>query len=407
MGDISNVTPQPRELLNKVPGLYREAANRGMTLSHYLERHVDPSRNWTGDDAKVGAFGRVLRASGVIWKSDPSSGYYADTYGELVNDDTTRALIPEWANTVWRKARTTGYVPQIDPRFVLNTDDHVLGSAIRPYAEAANAYQVDMAPALSLADLVAMTTPIDGDAYRRIFMDTPAAADVRWARIAETSDIPRSTVKSSERATRLFKYGRAIELSYEVLRRSPIDKVGFFIAQAALQVEQDRVAQAIDTLLNGDGNAGTSAMNYNHSALDTGTALTVKGLIAFKQKFSPPYRLTHLFARESELVNLQMLQMPNSNPFLAEAQGALGFGGLTPLQDLNAGVILYGQTQAVASSVYLGIDKARALERVTEIGSDIQEVENFIERQTRLLTFTEVDGFSILDANAAKTLTLA
>jgi hypothetical protein len=238
-------------------------------------------------------------------------------------------------------------------------------------------------------------------------MTEPAAADVRLLRIGETADIPRASIRTSEQLIRLHKYGRAIEVSYEAVRRVPIDKVGLFIAKAALQVEADRVAQAIDVLLNGDGNSGTSADNFNQSALDTGVVPTVKGLIAFKSKFKPPYRLTHLFAREAELVNLQMLTMPNSNPLLRQVASDLGFGSLDAMQDLANGRVLYGQTDAVAAGVYLGIDSRYALERITEIGSDIQETTRFIERQTELMTFTENDGFGLLDSNANKTWTMA
>jgi hypothetical protein len=254
---------------------------------------------------------------------------------------------------------------------------------------------------------VAFNTAINNDTYRRAYLTDPAAADVRLLRIGEAADIPRASIRTSEQLIRLHKYGRAIEVTYEAVRRVAVDKVGLFIAKAALQVEADRVAQAIDVLLNGDGNSGTSADNFNQSTLDTGVVPTVKGLIAFKSKFRPPYRLTHLFAREAELVNLQMLTMPNSNPLLRQVASDLGFGALDAMQDLANGRVLYGQTDAVATGVYLGIDARYALERITEIGSDIQETTRFIERQTELMTFTENDGFGILDTNANKTWTMA
>jgi hypothetical protein len=99
--------------------------------------------------------------------------------------------------------------------------------------------------------------------------------------------------------------------------------------------------------------------------------------------------------------------MPNSNPLLRQVASDLGFGALDAMQDLANGRVLYGQTDAVATGVYLGIDARYALERITEIGSDIQETTRFIERQTELMTFTENDGFGILDTNANKTWTMA
>jgi hypothetical protein len=399
---------RPGENLKVLPALYRAAASEDMTLSQFLEGE-DPSHEWDGVDREIGAFGRVLQSSGFRFKSSPSEGFWADPYEKISEKDEGRALLPEFFNMVWRKSRNGGWTPQAIPvqHRVIESTEVTLGTMFRPYVDAAGLYSQTLEPGIALSDLVAFNTAINADTYRRAYLSDPAAADVRLLRIGETADIPRASIRTSEQLIRLHKYGRAIEISYEAVRRVPIDKVGLFIAKAALQVEADRVAQAIDVLLNGDGNSGTSADNFNQSALDTGVVPTVKGLIAFKSKFRPPYRLTHLFAREAELVNLQMLTMPNANPLLRQVASDLGFGALDAMQDVANGRVLYGQTDAVAAGTYLGIDARYALERITEIGSDIQETTRFIERQTELMTFTENDGFGVLDQNANKTWTMA
>lgn len=401
---------RPKELLTKLPAIYRLAAAEGMTLSQFLEDE-DPSHEWTGEDRNLTAFQRVQLASGFRFRSCPEEGIWADTYEKIYEDQHAVALIPEWGRSIWRRVRSKkGYAPQaVSPvhQRINESGENTLGSFMRPYVDAAGVYGTDLTPGISLADLLAMTTPINGDTYRRAYLDDPLASDTRLLRIAEVTDIPRAVIRTSEHVNRLFKYGRAIEMSYEAIRRVPIDKVGIFIAKAALQVESDRVAQAIDVLINGDGNASTAAVNFTQGGLDTGTTLTVKGWIAFKSKFKPPYTLTHVFAREAELVNLQMLTMPSQNPLYVQVGAGMGFGGITPLQDLNGAVVRYGQSDAVGAGVYLGIDQRFALERITEIGSDVQETTNFIERQTTLMTMTENDGFALLDSNANKTFTMA
>lgn len=400
---------RPKELLNKLPTLYRKADASGVTLSQFLEDQ-DPSHEWADEDRHIRAFGRVIQASGFRFKSEPSEGIWADTIETIFSDDIGRALVPEWGRSVWRRARSSGYAPQVGPvveHRVLGSDDFAVNTMFRPYIDAAGVYNVELTPGLGLDDLVAFTTSIAGDTYRRAYMIDPAADSVRLRRIGEKADIPRAQIDLTSHVVRLYKYGRGIEMSYEAVRRVPIDKVGLFIAQAALQVEADRVMQAIDVLLNGDGGGGSAATNYNQSALDTGTVPTVKGFIAFKSKFRPPYQMNLIIGREAELVNLQMLQMPNQNPFLAQVQGGLGFGSLTPLQDVNGGTVWYAQSDGVASGVYLGVDTRYALERITEVGSDIQETTSFVERQTNALFFTENDGFALQDANANKTWTMA
>lgn len=405
------VRQSPKEILANLPTLYQRAAEKGMNLSHFLERHVDPSSSYDGTSRErdLKAFGRVMAASGIIWRSEPENGFWADTFGEIYNDKATRALLPEFANHVWRKARTTGYLPQSlnHVRTILNSADEALGTAMRPYVDAASVYQGSLVPAIPLSEVVALQTPIDGTSYRRIYLDAPATTDVRWARIGESADIPRAVIRTSERAIDLYKYGRAIEFSYELLRRTPIDKVGFFVAQAALQVENDRFAQAVDVLINGDGNSGTAATVWAQSVLDTGTSPTLKGWLAFKAKFSGQYALTHIFARDPELLNLLMLSTGTNQFYLIDVQDAFGFGGLQAIENKYGAVVRYGATDAVATGKYLGIDRRYALERLTEIGSDISETGRFIERQNEILTFTEVDGFTVLDANANKIWNMA
>ena len=396
---------RPKAALANLAGRYSAAAAKNKTLSQLLEDD-DPSHEWQNpEDRSVRAFGRVLRASGFRFRSDPEEGIWADQYGTIYEHPQGRMLIPEWTRGVWRRAIGTGYSPQVNR--ILGAQEDAQFSAMRPITDAAGVYQNDLEPGIRLTDLVALTTPIDGDTYRRTFLlDQPTDA-LRRRRVQEKSDIPRASIELSDKTIRTYKYGRGIEASYEVIRRVPIDKIGLYVAREAIQVEADRVAQAVDVLINGDGTGTTAADNFTQSTLDTGTALTVKGWLAFKSKFKPPYVLTHVFAREAELVNLQLLTMPNQNPLLVQVGDGMGFGGISPLQDLNGAVVRYGQTDAVPAGVYLGIDQRVALERVTEIGSDIQETMRFIERQTEALFFTENDGFAILDEKANKTLTMA
>ena len=356
MAPVINNTSQdrPGEHLRKLPKLYERAAQGGVSLTQFLEDN-DPSREWEGEDRAIGAFGRVLQASGFRFRSALAEGIYADTLEKVYSSDEGRALLPEWTRTIWRRVRATGWAPQVSPRQaaaqhrILESQQEALGAMLRPYADAPGVYNVDLEPGIRLSDVIAFETAINGDAYRRTYLDDPTAADVRLLRIAETADIPRATIRTSQNLIRLVKYGRGIEISYEANRRTPIDKIGMFVAQAALQVEADRVSQAIDVVINGDGNVNTSATNYNQSTLDTGTTPTVKGFLAWKGKWAPPYGLTHIFAREAELLNLQMLQMPNQNPMLLQITGAAGFGSLVPLQDRFGSSIFFGQTDAVAS----------------------------------------------------------
>ena len=411
---LNNQTKErPLELRKRLPELYRTAGNRGINLSMLLERDLDPSDDWAGDSwgGELDAFQRVLKTTKVLWKSDPSRGYWADTWGDIVDgsddgriENDVVAVIPEWASRVWRAAKR-GYMPQV--RFLINSGDEAIGTAMRPYADAAAERQVQMRPKIPLSELVAIETPIRQDVYRSVYLNEPTPNDVRFVRIGEGAELPRAKVDVRQHTIDIFKYGRAIEFTYEVLRRQPVDKIGWFIAKAALQAENDKVERAIDVVINGDGNANTAATVYAHSTLDTGTTLTARGWFAFKLKFPDPYTLTHIFGQEGAILNLVTLNTGTANQMLAVMGAGAGFGDLEPIDDRLGSGVRYGHLDIVPTGKYVGIDARYSLERVTEVGAEIQETGAFIERQTRLLTFSEVEGYSVLDPKANAILNLA
>jgi len=152
---ITEVRDRPGAFLEKLPALYRAAAKEEKTLSQFLEDE-DPSHEWQNEDREIKAFGRVLQASGFRFRSDPKNGLWADTVEDIYEDDIGVALLPEWANTVYRRARTDGYLPQVPQRpmqrQILESTEATLGSTFRPYVDAAGLYQVELTPAIGLSD---------------------------------------------------------------------------------------------------------------------------------------------------------------------------------------------------------------------------------------------------------------
>lgn len=409
---IERIKDGPRELLNsgRMKNIMQEAAAAGMNLTNYLEKRVDPTGDgWTGTDAQTDAFGRLMQASGITWRSEPDSGIWADTFGDIFANEDTRALLPEYGNRVWRSAKTNGYAPQVvqSRGWLMTEDDQALGTALRPYAQSAIALRKEMEPAFGIGELLAFTTPIEGTAYKRIYLDGGTDADMHYTPIGEAARIPRANITTSEKYVRINKYGKAIQLSYEALRNTPIDRIGLFIAQLALNNEEDRIEEALSVILNGDGTANTAATVVADSDLVTGaTDLTFEVWLAFKASFRRPYHMTHVFARTAEGVKLQLLSHDASVSFYngSESARAIGAGAIVRINEIYDGLVRLGETSGVPAKSLLGLDARYALGRLTEIGSEIAETVKFIENQTQLLTFTEVEGFEVVDAKAAKLL---
>lgn len=294
-------------------------------------------------------------------------------------------------------------------RAILLSEDSVIGSWARPWADASMPKYVNrVEPAIPLSEIVAMTTPIDGDSYRSLYL-TYDSEQLRKFRVGESAEIPIATVATSERVIRMRKFGRGIRASYEDLRRMRVDRLAWHIQQMAVQAEIDKVAAALDTLVNGDGNSGTTPTSYDLTTLDSGTTannLTVKAWIAFRLKFAQPYVITTALMREDVALKLATLNTGSANVPLAAAD----LGGLNlALRPINrtADAVGYGWLSDAPADKIVGFDNRMSIEYVTEVGSMIAETERYVTNQTQIMVMSEVDGFAVLDAAGVKLLNLA
>lgn len=391
----------PKAMLEQMgANVYRQAYEKGMSLSAYLE-YQDPSQDYNDG---LDAYGRLLKVAGIRTQSYPEMGIWSSEYGVFMDTDQTRALLPEFVSRVWRSVQT-----QKSPstRGLLLSSDGIPGSWERPYAEAEEArWDKQVAAAIPLAQLIALTTPVDSNTYRSFYL-TDDATQTRMVRVAEGADVPEMKLTSAEHTIDLYKYGRSIRATDEQLRRTRIDKIAFFIRRAAIQSEIDKVAAVIDIIVNGDGNSGTAATSHNLTTLDTDATagtLTVKGWLAYKMKFANPYQIITALAQEAEILQLLLLNVGSANVPLVTVAGPSGFG---QFEQINPGLrdnVMIGWTSDAPANKIVGTDTRMGVERLTEIGSNISETERFVANQTQILVMTEVEGYAILDGNSSHIL---
>lgn len=386
---------------------YREIAgemrDRGVeiapTMSRALE-YASPSE----DGDSLDAYGRLMRQAGIIRRSNPAAGYWASPADRFLKNAGTRALLTEFFARNWR--RVVHAPRQGQQRATYLSTDGTAGSWQRPYADAMARWDEDIAPAIPLSEVLALTNPISGADYRSFYL-TYDAEQLRKFRVGESTDIPIAKLADSERTIRLKKYGRGLEASYEQLRRiNRVDKLAMQIQFMAIQSEIDKLAAVIDIIINGDGNSGTSATNYNLTTLDTGATagtLTLKGWLAFKKKLSNPYFITTALMQEDVALQLELLSTGNANIPLVTIAGLGAMGGLRTI-NRTADSVGYGWTADAPSLKIVALDMRRALEQLVEIGSEITEMERFVRDQTQVLMMSEVNGFAVMDQHALITL---
>lgn len=373
------------------------------TMSRVLEE-ISPTEG-NGPDA----YERLMMEAGIRTKSDPVGGYWASSCRSFFQQDAEsgtnygrKALLTEFFARNWRKVSFA----MSQDRAVFLSNDGIAGSWERPYAEAqAVRPSQRVAPAIPLSELVAITTPVDSDAYRSYYLTYDAAA-LRQFRIGEAADFPVAKITGAENTIRLHKFGRALQASYEDLRRLRVDKLAFYIQWMAVQSEIDKVAAAIYTMINGDGNSNSTPTTHNLTTLDTAASagtLTLKGWLSFKMQFPEPYIISTALATEATTLQMVLLNTGSANVPLSNANLANLGTGMTPINQFADGV-RYGWTSEAPALKILGFDRRFALERVTEIGSEINEMERYITNQTQIMTMSEVEGYAVLDSNGTKLL---
>ena len=401
MSTVTDMRANPRDVLEQFgPNVFAEAYKRGMSVSAYLEMQ-DPSMS---HDDGLDAFQRVVREAGVRTSSLDGIGLPASSWDEFNDTPQKRALAVEWAARQWRAAITGR---PYHTRDLFSTAD-LANTAGNPAAYAAGARYNMVTPAIPTRELIATNTGISAGTYQAYYLTTPTAANAtRQYRVAELAEIPMATLAGGDHTIKLHKVGRGLERSYEAMRRQPIDKVAIWIQYLAAQAEADKLTTIIDVLVSGDGNSGTSATNYNLTALDTAASagtLTLKGWLAYKMKFVNPMSLTHILVTEAVALQLALLNTGNANVPLVNVQAAAGFGSLTAINPQLRDAVAMGWTSSAPALKIVGFDRRLALERVYEVGGNIQEVERYASHQGEALFLTEVEAFCCFMPGANITL---
>ena len=349
--------------------LYKQASQEKITLSQLLER-LDQAP----EGSKLTAFERQLKEHGIVTKTIAAKGINASTVEAFYRTDESKVLFPEFVATTLRES--------------------LIADSILPY-------------------LVAMTTPIDSNAYRTIYCKNTSANTkaAKRKRVTESADLPKSRLVTAENSTKIYKYGNAIESSYEVIRRMKIDMLALHIKRIGQQSGHDEVLDILDVIKDGDGNSNAATV-YKNMTLDTTATthvLSQNAFISWLLKFYP-YKCNTIVAGEAGLLQVLSILFPAAT---ASQLVALLVGGFAlparvqmPQGLFSEFVLLYEpQVEAIdGNAAIYGLDQRYAIEKVQEIGSDISEADRFITNQTEVLTISENAGFDKVMVEASNVL---
>ena len=329
-------------------GMYRQ---EGMTFLQVLES-LDPSENYRGTALEgTDAFQRQLKRFGIRAKGAGSS-----PVEKFFRTMDSAVLFPEYI------ART-----------------------VRQGME-----ENDILPAIT-----ATTTVIDSMDYRSIY-SAATDEDKALQHVEEGAAIPETEVKTKEHLVSLSKRGRMLVASYEAVRFQKLDLFSVMLRQIGAYIQKMQVQDAVNVLINGDGNDNAAVQYTIGTDPISGTAGTLgyDQLVEFWGQFDPYTMNTILCSTGTMTKLLKVSELQNPLTGLNfQGTGKLG----TPL-----GAQLH-RTNAVADGVIIGLDNRYALELV-KAGDVLVEYDKLIDRQLERAAITTISGFGKICDGAAAVL---
>ena len=186
--------------------------------------------------------------------------------------------------------------------------------------------------------------------------------------------------------------------SYEAIRFQRLDLFSVTLRQIGAYMSRMHLMDAINVLIEGDGN-GNAAQKYSVGTDPiSGSAgtLSYEALVDFWSQFDPYTMNTVLVSND---VMLSMLKLPEfQNPLTG-----LNFQGTGKLTTPLGAKLL--RTSAMPAGTLIGLDKNYALEQIC--GSEITvEYDKLIDRQLERAAITSISGYAKLFPEASKMLTI-
>lgn len=214
---------------------------------------------------------------------------------------------------------------------------------------------------------------------------------VKKMRVSEGADLPTAKIRVGEKAITLWKHGRAIEMTYEAVRRMRVDLFSKQMGAIVRDIAFQNFDSAVDVLVNGDGNrnAATKIATLANLEALTGEALADAMIEYF---FANHYVADTIIMNKEKYKKLFGMAF-NSNLIPGVSQK---FTFDFPQIGSQSVTVLCGDVPQIGSKdVILLSNRDMSLIRYEENGSNIQENQNFARNQTQLMTISENSGYAI------------
>jgi hypothetical protein len=375
VGNLRHENPAESRMAGEL--LVARAKEAGLSMRDYLNLTVDVTK--TEDES--------LRNQAVEAKLSGYDLMKVALQLPVANDFEQGILLQAAADTFQTFPGTRGLFPEV-------IDDMVT-------------YRYKQDQMESVDQLVAQSRTINGvEMISTVIADKADDYDVAGV-IAETANIPVSSIRTSQQSVGIFKHGMGYRTSYEFERRISLDILTPYANRAQRQMELSRVRSATNILVNGhalttgiDPSYG-AAPEVDQSSLDsTATAgeISWKGLLKWlvnRAKDGLPID-TVLGNYDAYFAWLQMFAVPQANQGAGVqenlARAGFNLGGVP----LFRGPVNFVLSSSAPAGKLVGFSKADTLEELVEAGSLINESDRSVRNQTISYFRTMNTGFRLI-----------
>jgi hypothetical protein len=218
--------------------------------------------------------------------------------------------------------------------------------------------------------------------------------------VTEGQELPKTSIARTSGSITLLKYGRMLEATYESVRLMHLDILALQLQRMGRQIGVDQSDQLIETLLEGDGNAGTAVAWITAESAGT---LDYDELVRLFLQFPIGYRMRHAVINDAMLrtiLNFAEFKDPMAG-FRFTREGIIpGPMGAEWHRWTSTGSTAFGTDRILA------VDDRMAAVLYRE-GDLLEEADQLIDKQMHRRTLSEWIGFAKWDNDASKALRLS
>ena len=271
----------------------------------------------------------------------------------------------------------------------------------------------------NVAALVSQSRTISGNEMITTVVDDAKADYTHTGVIAEGSEVPVRSLRTTEKGVKFYKFGGGIEFTYEFERRASLDLITPYASRMQREVEIGQTAMATSLLINGDGvngaatviNASTIAAAMPASGRPVNAAgrlnweIFLKWLVGQAQAGVPVDTVVGNW--DMYLEWLRMFATPTVNQGMSQMEILAKAGVQTAIDNPRLPLNLsFALSSTAPASKLIGFIKSETLEELVENGSDIEESTRAITNQRVKYVKTTNRGYRLIFGDTRSILNL-